>query len=57
MVFNSTHLFFAVLSDELNMFKLQAFLHFISVVIMQLHHFSICLPTFKPYHIPFKRKD
>lgn len=48
MVSNSAHLSFVVLSDKLNMFKVQTFLHFISVIIMQLHHFSIDLPTSKP---------
>lgn len=57
MVSNSAHLSFVVLSDKLNMFKVQAFLHFISAIIMQLHHFFIDLPTSKPSRIPFKRKD
>lgn len=57
MVSNGAHLSFFVLSDKCNMFKPQAFLHFISAIIVQLYHFSIDLPTSKPSRVPFKRKD
>lgn len=57
MVSNGALLSFFVLSDKCNMFKPQAFLHFISAIIVQLYHFSIDLPTSKPSRVPFKRKD